>query len=223
SSSPTTSAMDLEACYQRRRILTEYLATLERAIDDLRRRIAHLPTLPDVEQVHWAQALLAFPNLTFLEVDTDGLRDDADILRLLLVDTSGTPLYDQLFKPCRPIEKHITNLTAITPEMLQDAPALAEEWERIKQAIAGRYILSFNLEFDQTKLRENAVRYEVAPLSIIGACLMHAARTYFQQSAYPKLATLCAQVGFPLPDHPQQDAFDRVRGKSICLKRWLTA
>jgi len=217
-SSPTTDVAALQARYQRRHVLTEHLSLLERSVDDLHRRIDHLPTLPDFEQVCWARALLAFPNLAYLEVDTDGLRDDADILRLLLVDTSGKPLYDQLFKPRRPIEKRITNLTAITPEMLQNAPRLADEWERARHAFSGRYILSFNLEFDQTKLRENAERYVVAPLSIIGACLMQAARTYFRQYAYPKLATLCAQVGFPLPDHPQQDAFDRVRGQIHLLE-----
>ena len=102
--------------------------------------------------------------------------------------------------------------------MLQDAPSLAEEWERITSAFAGRYVLSFNLEFDQTKLRENAQRYELAPLTMIGTCLMQATQAYFQQYAYPKLATLCAQLGFPLPNHPQQDAFDRVRGQIHLLE-----
>ncbi len=46
---------------------------------------------------------------------------------------------------------------------------------------------------------------------------MEASRTYFH-AAYPKLATVCAQVGFPLPDHPDQDAFDRVRGQIHLLE-----
>ena len=218
SASPITNVADLEVCYQRRHVLTEQLGALEQTLHDVQRRIDHLPWLPDVEQVRWAQALLAFPNLAFLEVDTDGLYDDADILRLVLVDTSGTPLYAQFFQPRRPIDAHITHLTAITPEMLELAPRLAEEWERITNVFAGRYVLSFNLEFDQAKLRENALHYEVAPLTTIGACLMQASQTYFRRYRYPKLATLCEQIGFPLPDHPSQDAFDRVHGQIHLLE-----
>ena len=215
--SPTTGLEGLQARYQRRRALDEQLAALESTIYDLRERFNHLPWLPDLEQVRWAQALLAFPNLAFLEVDTDGLYEDADILRLLLVDTSGSPLYNQTFKPRRLLDRRITYLTTLTQETLQDAPVLAGEWERITNAFAGRYIISFNLEFDQTKLRENAERYHLTPLPLIGACLMEASRTYFH-AAYPKLATVCAQVGFPLPDHPHQDAFARIRGQIHLLE-----
>jgi len=218
SAAPTTSSANLQARYQRRQELTAHLSTLESAMYDLHWRIDHLPRLPDLEQARWAQALLAFPNLAFLEVDTDGLYEDADILRVLLVDKRGTPLYDQTFKPRRPIDRHITHLTALTPDMLEVAPRLADEWERVTQAFAGRYILSFNLEFDQSKLRENAERYGLIPITIIGACLMEAARTYFRRPAYPKLAAVCAQIMFPLPDHPDRDAFDRVRGQIHLLE-----
>ena len=218
SAAPTTYSANLEARYQRRQELTAHLSTLESAMYDLHRRIDHLPRLPDLEQARWAQALLAFPNLAFLEVDTDGLYEDADILRIVLADKRGTSLYDQTFKPRHPIDRHTTHLTALTPEMVQDAPTLAEEWERIAGAFAGRYMLSFNLEFDQNKLRENAERYRLVPLPIVGACLMEAARIYFHRSAYPKLATICTQLGFPLPDHPNQDAFDRVCGQIHLLE-----
>lgn len=214
----TTDAATLQARYERRHLLCEQLSTLERTLYELRRRIDHLPWLPDLEQVRWAQALLAFPNLAFLEVDTDGLYEDANILRIVLVDNSGTTLYDQTFRPRRPIDSHITHLTALTSEMVEDAPRLVDEWERVTSAFAGRYILSFNLEFDQIKLRENAERDGLVPTTIIGACLMEASLTYFHRSAYPKLATVCAQIGFPLPDHPHQDAFDRVRGQIHLLE-----
>lgn len=215
---PTTDLASLEARYQRRQTIAAHLSTLESALYEVRRRIDHLPRLADDEQVRWAQARLSFPNLAFLEVDTDGLHDDADILRVLIVDAGGSPLYNQVFRPRRPLDANTTYLTALTQDMLQDAPRLAEEWERITQALTGRYVLSFNLEFDQNKLCENASRYELSPLTIIGTCLMEASRTYFQRYAYPKLATLCAQIGFPLPDYPNQDAFDRARGQIHLLE-----
>jgi DNA polymerase III epsilon subunit-like protein len=217
SASPTNEVEGLHTRYRRRCMLDEQLSALESAIYGLRERVNHLPWLPDLEQVRWAQALLAFPNLAFLEVDTDGLYEDADILRLLLVDKSGSPFYDQTFRPRRLIDRRTTHLTMLTPETVEDAPLLVEEWERITNAFAGRYIISFNLEFDQTKLRENAERYHLTPLPLIGSCLMEASRMYFHV-AYPKLATVCTQVGFPLPNHPHQDAFDRIRGQIHLLE-----
>jgi DNA polymerase III epsilon subunit-like protein len=208
-----TGVADLEAHFQRRATLDQFLQGLEDALSQVQRRVEHLPRLPHMEHLRWAQAVLAFPNLAFLEVDTDGLHRDADILRIVLVDKSGTPLYAQLFKPHRPLTEQITYLTAIHQEVVEDAPQLADEWGHITSAFAGHYILSYNLEFDQTKLHENAERYSLSPLTVIGACLMQQAQAYAGSYTYPKLATLCTNIGFPLPDHPYQTAFDRVQGQ----------
>ena len=209
---------DLEAHFQRRAILETSLQLLEDALSQVRRRVEHLPRLPRMEHIRWAQAVLAFPDLAFLEVDTDGLHSDADILRIVLVDKSCTPLYAQTFRPRRLLTHQTTYLTAIHQEAVEDAPLLADAWEHITSAFAGRYILSYNLEFDQTKLHENAERYGLTPLTVIGACLMQQAQAYAGSYTYPKLATLCANIGFPLPDHPHQTAFDRVRGQLHLLE-----
>ena len=209
---------NLEARLRQRATLETSLQTLEDALSQIRRRMDHLPRLPRMEHLRWAQAVLAFPNLAFLEVDTDGLHSDADILRVVLVDRGGTPLYAQLFKPRRPLTRQITHLTAIHQEIVEDAPQLADAWEHITSAFAGRYVLSYNLEFDQTKLHENAERYSLSPLTMIGACLMQQAQAYAGSYSYPKLATLCANIGFPLPDHPNQTAFDRVQGQIHLLE-----
>ena len=214
---------DLEARLRQRATLETSLQLLEDALSQIRRRMDHLPRLPRMEHLRWAQAVLAFPNLAFLEVDTDGLHRDADILRIVLVDRGGTPLYAQLFKPHRPLTRQITHLTAIHQEMVQDAPQLADAWEHITSAFAGRYILSYNLEFDQTKLHENAERHGLFPLTVIGACLMQQAQVYAGGYTYPKLATLCANIGFPLPDHPYQTAFDRVQGQIHLLEAMAEA
>ncbi len=209
---------DLEARLRQRATLDTSLQTLEDALSQVRRRMDHLPRLPRMEHLRWAQAVLAFPNLAFLEVDTDGLHSDADILRIVLVDRGGTPLYAQLFKPRRPLTRQITHLTAIHQEMVQDAPLLADAWQHITSTFVGHYVLSYNLEFDQTKLRENAERYGLFPLTMIGACLMQRAQAYAGSYSYPRLATLCANIGFPLPDPPDQTAFDRVVGQIHLLE-----
>src|SRR5713101_7154263 len=129
----------------RRAVLAGYVQQLEQATATLRRRLDSLPKLAHPAHVHWAQALLAFPNLAFLEVDTDGLGTDADILRMALVDQTGAVLYDQLLQPRRPLSSKNAHLTGITPEMLASAPRLSEVWRSSEflAAFVGRYILSF--------------------------------------------------------------------------------
>ncbi len=215
---PVSRLADWEAQQSRRAALTEHLSQLTLAVAQVQRRAAALPSLARPEHVHWAQALLAFPNLAFLEVDTDGLYADADILRIALVDQAEVVLYDQLFQPCRELSPRIAYLTGITPEELAQAPTLVEGWPQVMAAFAGRYLLSFNLEFDRGKLSESAVRYGLPPLPLVGDCLMLRAQEYDGASHYPKLADLCERLGAPLPPHPEQHALDRARGQVHLLR-----
>jgi DNA polymerase III epsilon subunit-like protein len=217
---PVSRLADWEAQQVRRAALTEHIQQLELAVAQVQRRLTTLPTLARSEHVHWAQALLAFPNLAFLEVDTDGLYADADMLRIALVDQIGAVLYDQVFQPRRPLSPQMAHLTGITPEMVVSAPTLAEVWRssRLVAAFVGRYILSFNLEFDQGKLSESAARYGLPALPLVGDCLMLRAQDYYGASHYPKLADLCERLGAPLPPHPQQDALDRASGQVHLLR-----
>jgi DNA polymerase III epsilon subunit-like protein len=217
---PVSHLSDWQARQQSRATLTERLGQLGQAVASLQRRVAALPTLAGSEHLLWAQAVLAFPNLAFLEVDTDGLYADADILRIALVDQNHAVLYDQVLQPRRPLSPKTLHLTGITPEMVAHAPTLAEVWRspQLLAAFVGRYLLSFNLEFDSGKLSENAARYGLPPLPLVGDCLMLRAQEYYGAHSYPKLADLCERLGEPLPPHPQQDALNRARGQVHLLR-----
>src|SRR5258708_13246466 len=109
-----TGVADLEAHFRRRATLDQFLQRLEDALTQVRRGVEHLPRLPRMEHIRWAQAVLAFPNLAFLEADTEALQSDADILRIDLVDKRGAPLYAQTLQPPHPLTHPTTHLTAIT-------------------------------------------------------------------------------------------------------------
>jgi DNA polymerase III epsilon subunit-like protein len=215
---PVHDLTDLASRRLRRRAIDQELEPLEVSVARLRQRWRSLPSLPDAESIRWAQAAQRLPNLTFLEVDTDGLTSDADIIRVVLLDKDGTTLYARTIKPRRSITERTTDLTAIRQEDVEHAPTFAEVWESLSAALQGRYILSFSLSFDLDKLRENAERCGVEPVTVIGACLMLTSQHYFHQYSYPKLADLCQHIGFPLPDRPRQNAWDRARGQIHLLE-----
>lgn len=216
---PIHQLSDLNTSITRRSQIAHTYEVLSSHVRELRRRMNALPRLAPLGVVHWAQAVQAFPNLVYLEVDTDGLQSDADILRLVLLDHRGETLYDQLVKPKHhPISAQITTITGITSQNLEHAPALTEIWAEFSKIITGKYVLSFNLEFDTGKLEECATRYQLTPLTLIGDCLMlQAGKHYDSEARYLKLASLCARIGFPLPEQPVQTALDRAQGQMRLL------
>ena len=210
---PVHNLTELANRRARRSALEQALANLEASLAHLRDRWRNLAPLPDEESIRWAQAVLQLPNLAFLELDTDGLSTDADLIRVVLLAKDGSTLYVQTIKPRRPISEKITALTAVGPEEVEHAPTFAQIWPDLCVALQGRYVLSYNLPFDRDKLRQNAERCGVEPVALIGECLMQRSQQYFHQSSYPKLADLCRHIGSPLPEHPLQNAWDRARGQ----------
>jgi DNA polymerase III epsilon subunit-like protein len=215
---PVQGLADLASHGARRTSIEQSFETLEASVARLRTRWRHLSPLPDEECLRWAQATQQFPNLAFLELDTDGLSDDADIIRVVLQGKDGTTLYSQTIQPRRPISEKTTSLTAVHQEDVDHAPTFAQIVPELTAALQGHYILSFNLDFDLGKLREHADRFGVEPLTVIGECLMRKAQRYFHQYSYPKPADVCRRIGFPLPDHPVQSAWDRACGQQHLLE-----
>lgn len=221
---PLTGIADLQERLKARVALQAALNDFNTLVTDRQRQFARLPRLPHYAEVVWAQAVLAFPNLAFLEIDTTGLGEDAQIIRVLLVDRQTQVLFDTFIKPSRPLSPQITHLTGIQPEDVQTAPTVREAWPSMLKAFQGYYLLSYNLDFDQRQLTRAAEREAkqgqsfLQPPVLIAECLMQRWMTYQHEHLYPKLATLCQQIGHPLPDHPQQTAYHRACGQVALLQ-----
>jgi hypothetical protein len=68
------SRAELEARLASRSALSEQLATIENKVKALSKRFHRLPQLPHLSHVRWASAILKFPNLAFLVLDTTGVQ-----------------------------------------------------------------------------------------------------------------------------------------------------
>ncbi|GCE04231.1 3'-5' exonuclease [Dictyobacter aurantiacus] len=215
---PVRQMDDLQARLQRRGMIMQQLRQLEEAVRDAQRQLRTLPQLPPLKCIQWAQAIQSLPNLVFLEVDTTGLYEDAEIIRLVVMSIRGNILLDRLVTPSRPISRQIATITGIEQGELQVAGIpITDALAQLRQAIRGTYLLSYNLEFDECKLREAVQRHQLDDITIIGEDLMTRAMSYLQLSSYPKLEHLCKQIGQPLPPQPLQTALDRAHGQIAVL------
>lgn len=212
-SPPVMGLTDLHTRLAARQRIEAELQTLLHGIHRTRERLQRLPNLPDLATIHWAQAMLALPNLAFLEVDTDGLGADACVLRVLLLDTQAQVLFDTCLQPARPPSDHLLALTGLTRQQLEAAPSVEQGWPLIVQAVRGHYLLSYNLAFDRDMLHRQAERSKLDLPFLVADCLMERATTYVRATTYPKLADLCTRLGYPLPLPPRQDAAARAVGQ----------
>jgi hypothetical protein len=199
----------------RRDEIGKEISALRSQIATLNNRYQALPDLPPVYLVEWAKAVLQLVNLTFVVLDTTGVEDDSDIIRIYVVNREGKTVLDQLVMPER---QHSANTlyTGISEEKLFLAYRLPEVWPRVHDVLRGRYVLSYNLNFVVNRLRENAEHYQLPGITLIGECLQNKARDYWGTYYPPKLTAICERIGHQLPQ--PATAPDRVAGQLALLR-----
>ncbi|MGH2509888.1 MAG: hypothetical protein ACRDHZ_21115, partial [Ktedonobacteraceae bacterium] len=214
----------LQESRERRTRMADNLQHIQAAYYQLSEAINGLPALPSMEQIQWAQAILAMPTLAFWEIDTTGLHQSDEIIRFTLIDWEGKVIDDFLIQPttCK-LSAEASRANGIKPEQLIAGLPLAQAWERIRAALAGRYVISFNQDWDVQKLTQTAVRHALPSVRVIGDCLQRHATQYYHGEYCLTLEELCARVGSPLPAKPHQTSIDRALGQRAVLQAFANA
>ena len=202
----------------RRNALKEYMDAIDAELDPVRQAIKGLPSLPTESEIQWAQAIMAMQandSVRFLEIDTTGLTDQDEIVRVTLLDLTGTLQDDLFFKPSRPLSTEASAVNGLTDEMLEYAPRLSDMWEILRTRVYGHYLLSFSQAFDKKKLDEAAARYHLSPIVIVGDDLQRHVTQYYNREYYLTLADVCKRIGYPLGN---SNAVSRATGQYHILK-----
>lgn len=127
-----------------------------------------------------AQALLKEQPL-FLDTETTGVHETAEIIELALVDQEGQLLLESLVKPQRPIPAEAIRIHGINNAAVQSAPTWAALWPTVAPLLAGRKIGIYNADFDLRLLRQSH-RLAGLPWQPPGAstfCIMQLYAQYF--------------------------------------------
>ena len=84
----------------------------------------------------------------FLDTETSGLDDSAEIVEIGIIDINGEPLLETLIKPYNPIPEEVTKIHGITNEMVKDAPYWSEIHEQFCNIIKDRTLIIYNRSYD---------------------------------------------------------------------------
>ena len=84
----------------------------------------------------------------FLDTETSGLDDSAEIVEIGIIDINGEPLLETFIKPYNPIPEEATNIHGITNDMVKDAPYWSEIHEQFCSIIKDRTLIIYNRGYD---------------------------------------------------------------------------
>ena len=90
----------------------------------------------------------------YLDTETTGLGDKAEIIEISVLDQDGAVLVDTLAKPRGKIPLDAQRIHGITSLMVKDAPEWQEVWKDVEQAISGRLVGIYNSEYDLRLLNQ---------------------------------------------------------------------
>ena len=153
--------------------------------------------------VTWAQRVAADPKTIYLDTETTGLGNTAEIVEVAAVDTTGRVLLDTLVKPREQIPADVTRIHGITNAMVMDAIG----WEAVAPIIelllaSASNVVIYNADFDARIMEQCNARSRLSRFRANWQCAMQqyaafAGRTHNRYGGYRwhKLTDAAATFG----------------------------
>jgi len=99
------------------------------------------------------------PEYVFLDTETTGLDDDAQVVEIAIVDATGTVLFESYCRPTVPVEPEAQRVHGIGPEVLAAAPAWPDIADQVSEVLEGKRVVIFNSDFDIRILQQTATAH----------------------------------------------------------------
>ena len=106
------------------------------------------------EAILRAQQYLAAEPI-YLDTETTGVRSNAEVIEIALVDHNGELLFTSLVRPQHSIPADATRIHGITNTLVADAPSWNMLWPQVEAILADKKIGIFNASFDLRLLRQS--------------------------------------------------------------------
>jgi DNA polymerase-3 subunit epsilon len=154
-----------------------------------------LATIQKARQIWAAQPL-------FLDTETTGLGNAAEIVEISILDHNGGVLLDTLVRPRRSIPADAIQVHGIRNEMVRDAPTWMHVWPQVESILAGRQVGIYNAEFDLRMMRQSHHVIGLPWRRFPGQefCVMRLYADFYGSRRWQRLEDAGRQSGINLPN-----------------------
>lgn len=149
----------------------------------------------------------------FLDTETTGLDETAEIVELAVVNSEGIVLINTLIKPAAPIPAVVTELHGISNETVADAPDWHDIYPEVRSLLTGRRVIAYNAKFDARMLEQTCGFYRLPGLPANWLCAMRMYQKYAGNRRWIKLTKAAASCGVTVPEQIHRALADTL----LCL------
>jgi DNA polymerase-3 subunit epsilon len=101
----------------------------------------------------------------FLDTETTGVRFGFDdVIDIGIVNGQGLVVFDQLVKPLVAIPADAEAVHGISNREVATAPTIDQIWPDLSKLVDGKFLVSYNADFDLRMLRDAGSRRKLSPL-----------------------------------------------------------
>jgi DNA polymerase III subunit epsilon len=108
----------------------------------------------------------------FLDTETTGLDEQAEIVEIAVIDSAGDLVYEALLRPQQPIPPRVIAIHGITDTMVADAPLFWECHQQLNDLLAGKLLIAYGAGFDARMLEQTCLRYNLPQITSDWGCAM---------------------------------------------------
>lgn len=158
--------------------------------------------------IAWAAALLRRTDVVFLDTETTGLDDRAEIVEIAVIDIAGRTLLDSLVRPDGRIPADAARIHGISDAMVAGAPRWPAVFASLAPIISGRTVVVYNADFDRRLVQQMNRRFGLGLPGTDWQCAMrqyanYAAQWHERYGGYRwhRLDVAAKQFGTPASGH----------------------
>lgn len=114
--------------------------------------------------IAWATEVLADDDAVYIDTETTGLDERAEIIDIAVCDNAGRPLLDRLVRPRGHIPSETTAVHGITYRDVASEPTWPDVYEEVCRVLnAASRVIVYNVEYDLRILAQTTALYTLAP------------------------------------------------------------
>jgi DNA polymerase-3 subunit epsilon len=145
----------------------------------------------------------------YLDTETTGLHQSAEVIEVGIIDDQGEILFEQRIRPRGKIDPAAARLHGITIEMLVDSPTWEQVWPKAEAVLLDKRVGVYNVEFDlrlikqsnqRTWMKSNLIESNFFDIMKLYAQYFGDWDPYRQSFRYQSLEMAGRQCGIHLPN-----------------------